>query len=59
MEMPIIRKVIKVGHSRAVCIPKSWLEYHEKEKGKPIEAVAIEVNGKLTITPYTVEKEAT
>jgi len=35
--MPIIRKVIDVGKtSKAVIIPKSWLEYYEKEEGSLI-----------------------
>lgn len=50
--MPIIRKIIPIGKtSRAVIIPKSWLEYFEKEQGKSIENVAIEVNRVLKITP--------
>jgi hypothetical protein len=56
--MPIIRKIIDVGKtSKGVILPKSWLEYYEKEKGRSIEAVTIEVNKKLTIEPYTTEKE--
>lgn len=55
--MPIVRKVIDVGKtSRAVIIPKSWLEYYEKEQGKPIEAVAIEVNRVLQISPLPVKE---
>ena len=49
--MPIIRKVIQVGTSRAVCLPKSWLELIERETGKTIKEVAVEVNGVLTIQP--------
>lgn len=55
--MPIIRKVIDVGRSKAVTIPKSWLEYYEREKGEVIEAVAIEVNEVLTITPFLPKHE--
>jgi len=50
--MPIIRKVIQVGTSKAVSLPKSWLEYYEREIGKEIRLVAIEVDKKLEIVPY-------
>lgn len=49
--MPIIRKVIQVGSSRAVTIPKSWLEYLRKETGAEITEVAIEVNRVLKVSP--------
>lgn len=57
--MPIVRKVIDIGKtSKAVILPKSWLEYYEKETGKHIDSVAIEVNKILTIQPiFTEEKE--
>jgi len=47
--MPIIRKLIKVGDSRAVTIPPSWLEYYEKQRGEPIEEVFMELNGEIKI----------
>lgn len=51
--MPIVRKIIAVGKtSKAVILPKSWLEYYEKERGKAIEQVAIEVTDVLTIAPF-------
>ena len=49
--MPIIRKIIEVGGSKAVTLPKSWLDYFEKHEGVKIEQVAIEINGNLTIKP--------
>lgn len=49
--MPIIRKIIQVGSSKAVSLPKSWLELIERESGKKIKEVAVEVNGVLTIKP--------
>ncbi|MGA3289753.1 MAG: hypothetical protein ABSD42_05895 [Candidatus Bathyarchaeia archaeon] len=48
--MPIIRKIIQVGGSKAVSLPKSWLDFLENEYGK-IEAVKMEVNGKIIIEP--------
>jgi hypothetical protein len=57
--MPLVRKLIPLGKSgsRAVCIPKSWLEYYEKEVGKQIESVAMEVNKVLTIKPIFVKEQ--
>ncbi|MEM3551029.1 MAG: hypothetical protein QXN87_02255 [Candidatus Bathyarchaeia archaeon] len=55
--MPIIRKLIPIGASKAVTLPKTWLEYFEKELGKPIKAVAIEVDKELKIIPYIQEKD--
>ena len=49
--MPIIRKVIAVGHSKAVCLPKSWFEFFERETGEKVSEVTIEVNRVLKIAP--------
>lgn len=48
--MPLQRKVIKVGNSRAVTIPDGWLEYYEKKLGKPITEVFLEINNVITIS---------
>lgn len=48
--MPIRRKICKIGHSRSIFLPSGWLD-DIKEKHGPIEAVAIEVNKTLKITP--------
>jgi hypothetical protein len=57
--MPIIRKIIDAGKtSKAVILPKSWLEYFEREAGKPIEHVAMEVNRVLKIKPILEKEEA-
>lgn len=50
--MPIIRKIILLGNSKVVCIPRSWLRFYESESGQKIERVSIEVNRKLVIEPY-------
>jgi len=56
--MPIIRKVVDFGKtSRGVILPKTWLEYYEKESGREIREVAIEVNKELKILPYIRRKE--
>jgi antitoxin component of MazEF toxin-antitoxin module len=49
--MPLIRKVAKIGNSKAVFLPKTWLEYHEEESGQQIKKVIIEVNDELRIKP--------
>ncbi len=53
--MPIIRKIFEIGNSKAICIPKDWIEFYEKETGTHIEAVAIEVNRILKVKPI-IEK---
>jgi len=55
--MPIIRKVTTVGSSRGISLPKSWLEYLERQTGTKIVEVAMEVNHVLTITPIIPNKE--
>jgi antitoxin component of MazEF toxin-antitoxin module len=54
--MPLIQKVIQVGDSRAVTIPKSWLEFYERKNGQSIKEVSIEVDGKLVIRPILKEE---
>jgi antitoxin component of MazEF toxin-antitoxin module len=54
--MPLIQKVIQVGDSRAVTIPKSWLTYYERQSGQCIKEVSLEVNGTLIIRPIIENK---
>jgi len=51
--LPIVRKIINVGKSsKGVILPKSWLDFlKEENQGQPIEAVAIEVNNVLRVSP--------
>ncbi len=50
--MPIIRKIIDCGKtSKGVILPKSWLDYLERETGKPLTEVSMTVNDNLTIQP--------
>ena len=55
--MPIIRKLLEVGHSRSITLPKSWIENAEQEAGKKLVAVAMEVNGILTLKPIFESKK--
>jgi len=49
--MPIIRKILNVGDSKAITIPKSWLKSAEENAGKKIIAIALEVDRVITISP--------
>ena len=50
--MPIVRKLMNVGvDSKAITLPKSWITNAEIENGKKIIAIALEVNGVITLTP--------
>lgn len=55
--MPIIRKVVTVGDSRGITIPKSWLDFYERETGEKIREVTIEVNKVLTVGPIFTKKD--
>ena len=48
--MPLLRRLIKVGNSRAVVIPPGWLRYYEEKGGEPIRSILMELNGAITIT---------
>ncbi len=37
--------------SRAVVLPKSWIDYAEQKEGKPIKAIAMEIDGSLVLSP--------
>ena len=56
-KVPIIRKILNVGDSRAITIPKSWLENAEENAGKKIIALALEVDRKITIEPVFEKKK--
>ena len=55
--MPIIRKVIHIGGSHGITSPKDWLNWIERETGKKVLEVAIEVNGVLKITPIIAKEK--
>jgi len=56
--MPLKRKLIKVGNSRAVIIPAGWLQYYQDKTGKIITEVYMEVNNVITVgIPEQQEKE--
>jgi phosphate uptake regulator len=56
--VPLVRRIINVGKtSKGVILPKSWLDFLEKKHGV-IEAVTMEVNGRLTIRPILKEGDS-
>ncbi len=55
--MPLKRKICKIGNSFAIFLPKSWVLLLEAKHGK-INAVAIEVDGNLNISPILEENRA-
>lgn len=54
--MPILRKIVKVGDSRAIFIPPSWVRVVEEKVGQPVDQVLMSVNEKITIEPYIKEQ---
>jgi antitoxin component of MazEF toxin-antitoxin module len=46
--MPIVKRLIRVGNSRAVTIPNEWLEYYEKERGE-IKYLIAEIDNALIL----------
>ena len=55
--MPLIRKIIKVGGSKAVTLPTEWLRWVKRKTGQEPTEVAIEVDDNLTIIPIVKEQE--
>jgi len=47
--MPLKRRLINVGDSRAVVIPADWLKYHEDKTGKKIENILLEIDNVITL----------
>ncbi len=45
----MVKKLIRMGSSRVVVIPQSWLKYHEEQLGKEITEVLMELNGEIRI----------
>lgn len=48
--MPLKRRLIKVGNSRAVVIPPDWLKYYEEKAGQPIKNILMELDNVITIS---------
>ena len=48
--MILTKKLIHVGTSQAVILPKTWLQQYGE-----IEEVLLDVNGKIVITPVLIK----
>jgi len=48
--MPLKRRLIRVGNSRAVVIPPDWLKYYEEKAGQPIRNILMELDGVIIIS---------
>ncbi len=48
--MPQIRKLLKVGTSRGITLPATWLSEIEERQGK-IAELLIEVDGSILVRP--------
>ena len=50
--MPLLQRIIKIGNSRAMVLPASWLEFYERKTGAPITQIEIEVNDAMIVRPH-------
>jgi hypothetical protein len=55
--MPIIRKVTTVGEAKGITLPKSWLDWVERQTGKPVREVLLEIDKTITIIPILEEQK--
>ncbi len=46
----LLRKIVSIGHAKAVVIPQQYIDYY-KMRGKEIKQVGMEVNKKIILTP--------
>lgn len=53
MPTKYVRKIIEVGHSVAVTLPKPWVQYFDLKIGDKVEVIADEV---ITIKPLRNNK---
>jgi antitoxin component of MazEF toxin-antitoxin module len=52
--MALLRKIVQIGNSKAIVIPKQYFEFY-KLQGKEIKQVGLEIGEKLTIEPIFTE----
>ena len=51
-EMQQIRKVIVVGNSKGITLPKAWLDFRRREDGRELKEVLMNIDDTLiTISP--------
>jgi len=51
VDMPLIKKIVKIGKRRGIIFPAEWLRW-VKEKYGEIEFVEVEINDELRIRPH-------
>ena len=56
-KMPIIRRIMRIGDSRAICIPPSYFDAYERETGLKAEEVALEIDKVVTVSILPPRKE--
>jgi len=54
--MPIIRRVVTVGTSRAVTIPPTWLREIEERTGRKVDELLMEIDTAIRIYPREAEQ---
>jgi len=47
--MPLMKKLIQVGNSRALVIPRDWLKCCEEKAGELIHSIFMELDDVITI----------
>lgn len=54
--MRIVKKILPVGGSKGIIIPKIWLDSIEAQTGNPVTKVILEINGSITIKPFSLKE---
>ena len=55
--MPLRRKIIKLGNSKAITIPLDWLEEHERRVGHEIDSMLLEVDNVIVLAVPEKEEQ--
>ena len=48
--MAVLRKLINIGNSKAIIIPKEYIEFYEQQ-GKIFNTVGMQINDKIILEP--------
>ena len=55
--MPIIRKIIQVGTSKAIVLPKGWLDWIQRMTGSPPKEVLMTIKDETIIVEPILKPE--
>jgi antitoxin component of MazEF toxin-antitoxin module len=47
----IEKPVVRIGSSRAVILPKEWLDHHRDKNGREVERVEVHIGETILIRP--------